>query len=158
MRQTYSNGDRARGLQALADAGGNAALAARVTGYPRTSILYWAKETGVRGTFMDKNGKTVERNGTEEDKDAAVVDWKQARSLNLAEMFDPQKVKGASLYHNTIAAGTAQDKILVLTGKPSGIFGVHMDLASFLSSAGGPAALEDGNTIEGEVVSPKGRS
>lgn len=150
MRGSYSPSDKAAALQALADAGGNASEAARISGYNRTTILYWAGSTRVKGSFME-NGKQVQRKGTSEDKDAAVKHWKKARDLNMAEMADAEKVKKASLYHNTVAAGTAQDKLQILQGKPSGIFGMHMDLASFLSSANKPAALGDGNTIEGEA-------
>ena len=151
MSHAYTSSDRAW-VQALINAQGNRAEAARRTGLPRSTILYGAHATAIRGTLVE-NGKRKVRTGTEDDRDAAIAHWKKARDLNVVEMADPVKVKKATLYHNVVAAGTAQDKLNVLSGNPTSLIGAAGSLETVLRMAvGGSRALGDGDTIKGEVV------
>lgn len=148
MRRDYTNSDRAYAIRVLTNSGGNAAEAARQTGFPRRTIVYWATQTGVRGMVVStdqsesvssrekgeegadggaigstggKQNVPVRRKGTENDRLEAIAGWCRARDLNLAQLGDPEKVRKASLKENIWAAGTSQDKLNILTGRPSAI-------------------------------------
>jgi hypothetical protein len=59
--------------------------------------------------------------GTEKDRQDALAGWDRGLRLNLGELSNLEKVKKATLRDNTIAAGTAQDKLNILTGRPTSI-------------------------------------
>lgn len=124
MKREYTTAEKAHALEVLAQTGGNLLKASRLTGYPRKSIAYWANQTGVRGSALtgivgEQNSPSdspVRRLGTEADRQEMVVKWHKAAALNADELANPEKIRKATLRDNTIAAGTAQDKLNILTG------------------------------------------
>jgi len=123
-KQRYSDSDRSEMVRILAESGGNLSEAARRTGWPRQTIEYVARKVGVRQSARQlaqsgTGGEHKARLGTYADVERAATEWEEGRDLHLAQIRDPIKARAASLRDNVIAAGTAQDKSLLLRGRPT---------------------------------------
>ena len=150
-KRTYSNGDRSEMVRILAESGGNLSEAARRTGWPRKTIEYVARHLGVRESaqepaFSGTDGGQKPRRGTDEDRERAIAGWQTARTLSLAELADPEKVKKATLKDNGVIAGIAQDKLNILTGGVTARGELNMKIS--LVEPGGLRAMA-GNIIDG---------
>ena len=107
--QKYGDEDTERGLQALAEAGGNAAKASRACGIPPRTLRYWKN-----GSFADEFAEL------RREKRGDFIDrvWEAAvKALDLAFANLPT-MKGKDQF---IAFGILTDKGLLLGGEPTEI-------------------------------------
>jgi transposase-like protein len=159
MKRDYTNAERAFALETLANTNGNLAATARLTGFPRKTIAYWANQTGVRGLVVApaKEGTEGEENvpvrrmGTYADRQEMAETWRKAALLNLEELTNADKVKKAPLHHNVIAAGTAQDKLNLLTGHST----QRTESLRIELVAGGSLRELGERAVSGQIVPPK---
>lgn len=114
-RATYTDDQKQEALAILGQQQGNLSAVSRLTGVPRKTLAYWAEKAGIRGTQPDGTVLT----GTKAEQLAVRSAWEKVVDLHLSELQKPEKAAKASARDNVIVAGTAQDKVWILSGRPT---------------------------------------
>lgn len=147
-RAGYSAEQKQEALAVLGQQQGNLSAASRLTSVPRRTLGYWATKAGIRGAQPDGTVLT----GTTVEQEAVKSGWQRVVDLHLSELQKPEKAAKASAKDNVIVAGTAQDKVWVLSGRPTS----HSASVVQIQFVGGARSLRElgEQAIRGELPEP----